>query len=162
MQDRVKQNRKNAIWAIPFAIVLLIADFYLIREIVIPETLDLFNLSPVVRITPLSPMIGSFWAIPLTLIVAVIANAIPFKKQTLKKVECILLSSTCVNIFFAAVGFFAILPLQYYAMPQLGYTHCNILEGHPNKYFMDWVKNPEWCVRGKSREWVKEQARLAQ
>ncbi|NBB66235.1 hypothetical protein GVN18_44055, partial [Pseudomonas sp. ODNR1LW] len=95
-------------------------------------------------------------------IVAVIANAIPFKKQTLKKVECILLSSTCVNIFFAAVGFFAILPLQYYAMPQLGYTHCNILEGHPNKDSMDWVKNPEWCVRGKSREWVKEQARLAQ
>ena len=162
MQYRVKQNRKNAIWVIPFAIALLIVDLYLIREIVIPETLDLFDLSPVVRITPLSPMIGSFWAIPLTLIVAVIANAIPFKKQTLKKVECILLSSTCVNIFFAAVGFFAILPLQYYAMPQLGYTHCNILEGHPNKDSMDWVKNSEWCVRGKSREWVKEQARLAQ
>lgn len=162
MQDRVKQNRKNIIWAIPFAIVLLITDFYLIREIVIPETLDLFYLSPAVRITPLSPMIGSFWAIPLTLIVAVIAKAIPLKKRTLKRVECILLSSTCANIFFAAVGFFAILPLQYYAMPQLGYTHCNILEGHPNKDSMDWVKNPEWCVRGKSREWVKEQARLAQ
>lgn len=162
MQDRVKQNRKNIIWAIPFAIVLLITDFYLIREIVITETLDLFNLSPVVRITPLSPMIGSFWAIPLTLIMAVIANAIPFKKRTLKKVECILLSSTFVNIFFAAVGFFAILPLQYYAMPKLGYTHCNILEGRSNKDSMDWVKNPEWCVRGKSREWVKEQARLAQ
>lgn len=162
MQYRVKQNRKNAIWVIPFAIALLIVDLYLIHEIVIPETLDLFNLSPVVRITPLSPMIGSFWAIPLTLIVAVIANAIPFKKRTLKKVECILLSSTCVNIFFAAVGFFAILPLQYYTMPQLGYTQCNILEGHSNKDSMDWVKNPEWCVRGKSREWVKEQASLAQ
>lgn len=53
-------------------------------------------------------------------------------------------------------------PLQYYAMPRLGYTRCNILEGHPNIYFTDWVKTPEWCVRGKSREWVKEQARLAQ
>ena len=60
MQYRVKQNRKNAIWVIPFAIALLIVDLYLIREIVIPETLDLFDLSPVVRITPLSPMIGSF------------------------------------------------------------------------------------------------------
>lgn len=29
-------------------------------------------------------------------------------------------------------------------------------------YFTDWVKNSEWCVRGKSREWVKEQGRLAQ
>ncbi|WP_280190302.1 hypothetical protein [Delftia sp. PS-11] len=46
-------------------------------------------------------------------------------------------------------------------MPKLGYTRCNILEGHPNMYFTDWVKNPDWCVRGKSREWVREQARLA-
>lgn len=28
-------------------------------------------------------------------------------------------------------------------------------------YFTDWVKTPEWCVRGKTREWVKEQARLS-
>lgn len=28
-------------------------------------------------------------------------------------------------------------------------------------YFSDWVKNPEWCVRGKTREWVKKQARLS-
>jgi hypothetical protein len=27
-------------------------------------------------------------------------------------------------------------------------------------YFSDWVKKPEWCVRGKSREWVKDQALL--
>lgn len=57
---------------------------------------------------------------------------------------------------------FAITPFQYYAMPKLGYTRCNILENHPTIYFTDWVNNPDWCVRGKSREWVKEQARLAQ
>lgn len=57
---------------------------------------------------------------------------------------------------------FAITPFQYYAMPKLGYTRCNILENHPTIYFTDWVKNPAWCVRGKSREWVKEQAHLAQ
>src|SRR5260221_7491293 len=102
MQYRVKQNRKNAIWVIPFAIALLIVDLYLIREIVIPETLDLFNLSPFVRITPLSPMIGSFLAIPLTLIVADISNTIPFRKRTIKKVQPILLSSTSVNLIFPA------------------------------------------------------------
>jgi len=52
-------------------------------------------------------------------------------------------------------------PSQYYAMPKLGYTRC-ILEDHPTIYFTDWVKNPAWCVRGKRREWVKEQASLAQ
>jgi hypothetical protein len=45
-------------------------------------------------------------------------------------------------------------------MPKLGYTRCNILEDHPTIYFTDWVKNPDWCVRGKSREWVNEQAHL--
>ncbi len=54
-----------------------------------------------------------------------------------------------------------ITPLQYYAMPKLGYTRCNILEDHPTIYFTDWVKNPDWCVRGKSREWVNEQSRLS-
>jgi hypothetical protein len=45
-------------------------------------------------------------------------------------------------------------------MPNLGYSLCNILKGHPNIHFTDWVKNPDWCVRGKSREWIKEQAKL--
>jgi hypothetical protein len=43
----------------------------------------------------------------------------------------------------------------------MGYERCNILQGHPSMYFTDWVSNPAWCVRGKSREWVNEQALLA-
>ena len=79
----------------------------------------------------------------------------PLQRQYSTKIIFTLgISSALVSLIF-------ITPLQYYAMPKLGYTRCNILEGHPTIYFTDWVKKPEWCVRGKSREWVMEQARLA-
>lgn len=76
--------------------------------------------------------------------------------------ERFLATSIFAGIFLMLFCIFIITPLQHYAMPKLGYTRCNILKGHPNIYYSDWVKNPDWCVRGKSREWVKEQARLAQ
>src|SRR5258708_8116230 len=72
----------------------------------------------------------------------------------------IFLSAIAVGVFIMFFCIFAITPFQYYSMPKLGYTRCNILEDHPTIYFTDWVKNPDWCVRGKSREWVNEQARL--
>ncbi|WP_237736879.1 hypothetical protein [Delftia acidovorans] len=95
------------------------------------------------------------------MVVAVIANAIPLKKQVLKIFEYISIFSVGVNVISIAIAFLIITPLQYYAMPKLGYTRCNILEDHPTIYFTDWVKNPAWCVRGKRREWVNEQSRLS-
>ncbi|MBD9581243.1 hypothetical protein IB269_07645 [Delftia sp. DLF01] len=160
MQDRVKHNRKNTIWIIPFSIALLIFNVYLIHESTIPDIRDIFDLSPVIRVTPLFTLVITFWAIPLTMVVAVIANAIPLKKQVLKIFEYISIFSVGVNVISIAIAFLIIAPLHYYTMPKLGYTRCNILEDHPTIYFTDWVKNPAWCVRGKSREWVNEQSRL--
>ncbi len=52
--------------------------------------------------------------------------------------------------------------LQHGLLPKYGYHYCNLLSGNPTVWFNDWVKNPEWCVRGKTHEWVREQAAKAQ
>lgn len=89
-----------------------------------------------------------------------IQKSMPCKERTLKIAERIFALSVFTGTGVVLLCSFVIAPLQYYAMPKLGYTRCNILEDHPTIYFTDWVKNPDWCVRGKSREWVNEQARL--
>lgn len=89
-----------------------------------------------------------------------IQKSIPCKERTLKIAERIFALSVFTGTGVVLLCSFVIAPLQYYAMPKLDYTRCNILEDHPTIYFTDWVKNPDWCVRGKSREWVNEQARL--
>jgi len=63
---------------------------------------------------------------------------------------------------FSFIPLFILIPVvglaQSFMMQDLGYTKCEILAGHPNMYFTDWVKDPSWCVQGKSRDWVREQA----
>jgi hypothetical protein len=52
--------------------------------------------------------------------------------------------------------------LQHWLFPKYGYSYCNLLSGNPTVWFNDWVKNPEWCVRGKTHDWVREQAAKVQ
>lgn len=63
-----------------------------------------------------------------------------------------------LSLFMLIIG----MPLAWFAqnqlMPKIGYTKCNILQDHPTIWFNDWVRNPAWCVAGKSREWIREQA----
>ncbi|GKT25537.1 hypothetical protein [Acidovorax sp. SUPP3334] len=47
---------------------------------------------------------------------------------------------------------------QRFYMPSVGYTVCSELQGHPTMWFTDWVRDPALCVKGKSLEWVTEQA----
>lgn len=64
------------------------------------------------------------------------------------------------GIFALLIGMPVATFLQYRYMPLLGYSPCNILQGNPNKWSNDWVRNPQWCVRGKDRAWVKEQSEM--
>ncbi|SFD72103.1 hypothetical protein SAMN04489710_105160 [Paracidovorax konjaci] len=48
--------------------------------------------------------------------------------------------------------------LQRLYMPSIGYTVCPVLQGSPTLWFTDWVRDPAWCVPGKSLDWVIEQA----
>lgn len=44
-------------------------------------------------------------------------------------------------------------------MPSLGYSLCSDLKDNPTMWFTDWVRDPAWCVRGKSLDWVNQQGR---
>lgn len=119
---------------------------------------DIVELSPSIRISV--GLLASFIIIPLCIALLVISifKAIPIRWKGVD----LLVKFLNINIFVAAVfmivGVPALTLLQYHYMPRLGYSKCNILRGHPNMWFNDWVRNPEWCVRGKDRAWVLEQA----
>ncbi len=44
-------------------------------------------------------------------------------------------------------------------MPRIGYTQCHVLQGQPTLWFTDWIRDPALCVKGKSLDWVNEQAK---
>ena len=43
-------------------------------------------------------------------------------------------------------------------MPLQGYSACSALQGGMNLYHTYWLRNPDWCVRGKSLEWARAMA----
>ncbi|MDC2859185.1 MULTISPECIES: hypothetical protein [unclassified Delftia] len=156
----IQRIRKNAYLGIVLTSLTLLACGFFINEEIIITTHEIKALAPVVRIWPMAPF--SVFCVPFLLssIFLYIVKAIPCRQRVQTKIESILIKSLILCFISALFCLLFLVPLQYQAMPKLGYTHCNLLQGHPNIYFSDWVKKPEWCVRGKSREWVKEQALL--
>ncbi len=93
------------------------------------------------------------------LIFVVIAAAIPLSDRLLKKLRA-WMSSLILWIPLACwvLMFPAQYVLPYYLMPKLGYTPCKFKTGLSRSNIVYWIKNPAWCVKGKDRKWVLEQA----
>ncbi|MDR0203334.1 MAG: hypothetical protein LBJ40_14370 [Delftia acidovorans] len=157
----LRKTRGMLIWGIPFCIGLLLMGLWVLDVGLISTIEEISLRSAMVRITPGAPL--SIYIIIISIIMAVgaVLKAIPCSDSVAKNIDRIFCMSNIFGACLIAVCVFVLTPLQYYAMPKMGYVRCSILEDHPNMYFTDWVKKPEWCVRGKSREWVREQARLA-
>lgn len=160
--NNINKIRRSLFWAIPLFTALFFIGIWIICTSIIPTLNDLQTDSPTVRVSSTSPAAAYASILAPMSIFAGIIHAIPCKISTIKLVDRILLWSGLFGIGLTIFCVLVITPLQSYSMPKLGYTPCNILEDHPTMYFTDWVKNPDWCVRGKSREWVREQARTAQ
>lgn len=158
----LNQVRKALIWGLPFLVGMMAACSWMFVFSVIPATRELLNLAPAVRVGALgylTPLVGLTSVITAVLL---ILRAIPYQGRAYQVLEYI-------NVGTIFGGFAALLLilttstlLQSHYMPKLGYSKCNELQGNPTLWFTDWVKNPDWCVRGKTREWVNEQAKLAQ
>lgn len=103
---------------------------------------DINALAPTIRIMPGAPAIFMTPFIFITLALVSVLNSIPCNDSILRKFDKALSIIFTLGISSALVSLIFITPLQYYAMPKLGYTRCNILEGHPTIYFTDWVKSP--------------------
>lgn len=157
----VGEVRKALIWGVPFLVGLAVACGWLFFGSVIPSTRDLLGLAPVVRVGSmgyLTPFVG---AIAVLTMVLLILKAIPYQGKAYKLIE----RANLGFIFGAFILMVLILCtsalVQNHYLPKLGYSKCTELQGNPTMWFTDWVKNPEWCVEGKTREWVNEQARLS-
>ncbi|WP_208908446.1 hypothetical protein [Paracidovorax avenae] len=156
--QEVQKVRKAMRIGLPSIIIFL----FLCCFVVVPELYrsisDLINSAPTVRVSMAATSV--FFALPLALIMLLLSafKGIPIKWRGVE----LLVNLLNINIFAAAVFIVIGVPmltfLQYHYLPKLGYSKCNELQGHPTMWFNDWVKNPEWCVRGKDRAWVLEQA----
>ena|SRR2546427_609551 len=160
-KNSLTEFRRSLIHGIPSLLLVSALSIWSIKYSFLNTIIDLKNSAPSVRITPSSLLVAYFPIMSITGIIFLVQKSIPCKSSILKISERIFTITTITGVVIMITCLLVITPLQYYAMPKLGYTRCNILEDHPTIYFTDWVKNPAWCVRGKSREWVNEQSRLS-
>lgn len=118
----------------------------------------LYRRTPAVRFTTFSVLTVLLAVIVALLTVTLTAKAIPCNER----LTGVLMQSLNVLTFVSFGAMVALMfisaPLQRHYLPKLGYSSCNALKGSPSIWFTDWVRDPQWCVKGKSLDWVNEQA----
>ncbi len=119
---------------------------------------DLIAGAPVVRIGWADPLALVVFPLLLILLVSLVLKAIPLGHRF----QPALVRSLLGLLIAGVVLLVAVLPAARFAqsgyMTGLGYSACNALQGNPSLWFQDWVKDPAWCVSGKTPAWVREQA----
>jgi len=143
--------------------MMLFALAWFFTFALIPELVhELQMTAPVVRIWPGITLGPTLLPLALMMIVIPPMKAIPIGKAFTDR------AATWINVLLV-INFLAMLLmlttsafLQGYFMPKKGYTRCTELKDNSYIWFSDWVRDPAWCVKGKSLEWVNEQARNAE
>jgi hypothetical protein len=160
--EEVKAARKLLRSGAMFVTVLtMVVGGYVVGGVLIDSVTGLIEDAPVIRIYAGSILTPFFVAMAFTIVLIAVLKAMPARPAVVKSAQR--WGERLVLLCFAML-FLVVLarPAQQYYMPKRGYTECNALQGNPTIWFTDWIKNPEWCVRGKDRAWVFEQARAAQ
>ncbi len=149
--------RRTLVWWAPLCIALACLAVWLFELVGLSEVRKLGDSAPSVRIWL------AWTAIPLVAVFLLCAlgvgvfRAIPIERIA-KRVEKVTLYVGYAMVFMIVFSLFFGGAIYSHFLEKRGYTECNILQGHPNRWFSDWVRDPAWCVKGKSREWVAEQA----
>jgi hypothetical protein len=127
----------------------------------VPTLRDILVSAPMARVYPASAATPVFVAFGLVGYLLIVLIAIPVRISIIKVFRrlviwlfWLMLVSFLFGVLIASIG-------QHHYFPKNGYTECDQLQGAPSVWFTDWVKNPAWCVKGKDRAWVFEQARIA-
>ncbi|MDA8447841.1 hypothetical protein [Paracidovorax valerianellae] len=153
------QVRKALVWTIPLFLGITAVSFFVVLYGLVPPINAIASNAPVVRIAPASQVAPFVAAFCLIGIVVGIMRAVPCSDRRIKpyefafKIAVVAALVAMVLIPVTSIG-------QRFYMPRLGYSLCSELEGNPTMWFTDWVRNPAWCVGGKSLEWVSEQAAI--
>lgn len=156
----VKKVRRAMLWGVPYFIALIAGCYWMTTELLISTVVDIAYHAPAVQITP-GALVAPLLAAMLILgIVVGCMRAIPLRERIVKPFEYAMLLASLLG--FAVMWLVPVAAVaQHFFMPSLGYHPCNILRGNPNKWSNDWVLDTQWCVKGQTIEWVKEQARSA-
>jgi hypothetical protein len=163
LSEEVKAARKLLRSGSMFVVVFTtVVGGYVVGGILIDSVTALMADAPVIRIYAGSVLMPVVTAIAVATILTLILKALPAPPAVVKSAQRWGTLIIFLSMPVLAFVLFAARPLQQHYMPKRGYTECNALQGNPTIWFTDWIKNPEWCVRGKDRAWVFEQARAAQ
>ncbi len=159
MTSDPREIRKILPIGIPSALALLAFGYLLTFHILVPTLAALNSPPPVLRIYA-GALLGPF-ILPLALMLLVVPpmKAVPvfesFTKKTEKPFNWLVLANAAALVLVLATSTF----LQHRFMPRLGYAECTELQGNPSFWFTDWAKSPEFCVAGKTPEWVNGRQR---
>ena len=162
--DAETQNARKIVlgWKGPVALVILIVMSYSAFTDPISTLKNIVNEAPILRLYPAEIFVPMFVFTMFVAAMTLVLKAIPVSMALRKKAEWCTLALIFGNVPLFLFAVLVAHPLQQYYFPKHGYTQCDQLHGNPTIWFTDWVKNPAWCVRGKDRSWVFEQARIAQ
>ncbi|WP_375576931.1 hypothetical protein [Paracidovorax oryzae] len=150
--------RKTLIWGIPLYLALATGSILMVAYIMVPTIEGVAERAPVVRIGPavlVAPFVAAFCLLG---VVVASMRAIPCSDRIIKLFERAFIATVLAGVV-AMLLIPVTAALARSQMPSIGYTQCHVLQGQPTLWFTDWVRDPAWCVRGKSLDWVNEQAR---
>lgn len=155
---RARQIRKTLPLFVPSILAALgLTWFFVLRQLG-DAIRDLSDRAPVVRIGTADPIALVAFPLLLTVLVFVILRSVPIwpngSRVMGQAINWMAILAVVVLVLGVPAGSF----LQQRYLPDAGYSECSVLKGSPTVFFSDWVKNPVWCVSGKDRAWVREQA----
>ncbi|WOI45855.1 hypothetical protein [Acidovorax sp. BLS4] len=153
----LQQIRRTVMWGIPLSLGIAATCAWLFFAAFVPMVQGIGSKAMAVRIAPAAQLAPFVVVFCLLSIVVGGMRAVPCREDLVKRFE------RAFNIAaFAGIAAMVLIPLtsvaQRFYMPSIGYEMCSELQGHPTMWFTDWVRDPAWCVKGKSLEWVNEQA----
>ncbi|MDA8455155.1 hypothetical protein M4R22_10300 [Acidovorax sp. GBBC 3334] len=158
LEQEKKKIRRAILWGAPFLLLLIYFIYFFVFKELITTIQDILNLAPHVRIATGSLLAITVIPMLILILVMLAVKSINPAHATIRWLNKAFNITMFAGIFLLLIGVPIATFLQYRYMPPLGYSPCNILQGNPNKWSNDWVRNPQWCVRGKDRAWVEEQA----
>lgn len=156
--EAVRQARKALRLYAPISLALLgVLAFNFIPNL-LSTVDDLIAKAPIVRIGWADPLALVVCPLLLILLVSLVLKAIPAGSRF----QPALVRSLLGLLIAGAVLLLGVLPAARFAQPRymtgVGYSPCDSLQGNPTIWFQDWVRDSAWCVKGKTKEWVREQA----
>ncbi len=150
--------RRTMLWSTPLFIGISASCVWVTLHGVVQVFQGIAARAPVVRIAPAAQLA------PFVAVVCIMAIVLGAMRVALCREAAIAKFERAFTIAVLASGLVMLLiPVtsiaQHYYMPSIGYTPCHTLQGQPTRWFTDWVRDPAFCVKGKSPDWVNEQVR---